>query len=73
VIEPADMQNTYNFWKVTDGDDNIDFNVSHHGDWVVLAACTNGKIGVDVTRRDVPKEDVDSFVNYFTDQVCLIN
>lgn len=28
----------------------VDVNVSHQGDWVVLSACENGKVGVDVMK-----------------------
>lgn len=59
--------------KVANGIDNVDFNVSHHGDWVVIAACSDGKIGVDVTKRQAPREDLDSFINCFADQVSRLS
>jgi phosphopantetheinyl transferase len=49
--------------------DNIDFNVSHHGEWVVIAACSYGKIGIDVTRNELPSERIDAFIECFADQV----
>ncbi|KAH8551250.1 4'-phosphopantetheinyl transferase superfamily [Umbelopsis sp. PMI_123] len=49
--------------------DNIDFNVSHHGEWVVIAACSNGKIGIDVTRNELPSERIDAFIECFADQL----
>ncbi|VDL85205.1 unnamed protein product [Schistocephalus solidus] len=32
----------------------FDFNVSHNGDYTVLAACTHGRVGVDVMRVELP-------------------
>lgn len=48
----------------------MDFNVSHHGDWVVLAACSNGKIGIDVTTRDIPSGSIQDFINCFSSQLA---
>ncbi|KAI9288539.1 4'-phosphopantetheinyl transferase superfamily [Umbelopsis sp. AD052] len=50
--------------------ENVDFNVSHHGEWVVIGLCSNGTIGVDVTRYETPHESVDAFVDCFADQLA---
>jgi phosphopantetheinyl transferase len=52
-----------------DVEENVDFNVSHHGEWVVIGLCSNGTIGVDVTRNELPQESVDTFIDCFADQV----
>ncbi|KAJ2961402.1 hypothetical protein NQZ79_g3411 [Umbelopsis isabellina] len=56
--------------KANEGFGDIDFNVSHHGDWVVLAACSNGKIGIDVTTRDIPSGSIQEFINCFSSQLA---
>ncbi len=49
-------------------DSDVDFNVSHSGDWVVLAFGRNRNIGVDVEKIK-PKMDVMSIASrYFTDE-----
>ncbi|KAG2177165.1 hypothetical protein INT43_007822 [Umbelopsis isabellina] len=53
-----------------EGFEDIDFNVSHHGDWVVLAACSQGKIGIDVTTRDIPSGSIQDFINCFNSQLA---
>ncbi|RIA90295.1 putative 4'-phosphopantetheinyl transferase SFP [Glomus cerebriforme] len=37
-----------------DSDSIINFNISHHGDWVVLVASENSSIGVDVMKVELP-------------------
>jgi len=39
-------------YVATDG--NFNFNVTHHGDWVVAASDANALVGVDVMRYDEP-------------------
>ncbi|PKY37524.1 putative 4'-phosphopantetheinyl transferase SFP [Rhizophagus irregularis] len=40
--------------KMKDSDPIINFNISHHGDWVVLVASENSLIGVDVMKVELP-------------------
>ncbi|CAG8434786.1 11744_t:CDS:2 [Ambispora gerdemannii] len=58
-------------------DPKIDFNISHHGDWVVLVSIENfienrkqnlNVIGVDVMKIEVPNEPISQFFEIFRDQ-----
>jgi phosphopantetheinyl transferase len=57
--------------KAKEGTKDIDFNLSHHGDWVVIAACSNGEIGIDVTTRNIPSGSIQEFIDCFTFQVDI--
>ncbi|CAG8487345.1 232_t:CDS:2, partial [Paraglomus brasilianum] len=46
-----------------------DFNVSHHGDWVVLVASENCRVGVDVMKIEEPYgENIETFLESLQDQ-----
>ena len=36
-------------------DDAYSFNVSHHGNWVILGAAHTKAIGIDITRHEQPR------------------
>lgn len=40
------------------GQENFSFNVSHHGDYAVLAATKDGLVGVDVMKYEVSRYKV---------------
>jgi 4'-phosphopantetheinyl transferase len=42
-----------------------DFNVSHHGEWVVIGISASNRIGIDVTKLD-PKIPLDAFDSVFS-------
>jgi len=44
-----------------DADTDWDYNISHHGSLVVLAAEKGSSVGVDVMRFSAPRSDVDEF------------
>jgi 4'-phosphopantetheinyl transferase len=44
-----------------------DFNVSHHGEWVVMGISTSNRIGIDVTKLD-PNIPLDAFDSVFSQQ-----
>ncbi|RIB15987.1 putative 4'-phosphopantetheinyl transferase SFP [Gigaspora rosea] len=47
----------------------INFNISHHGDWVVLVAAENCRIGIDVMKVEYPKrQTVQEFFETLRDQ-----
>ncbi|CAG8532335.1 18094_t:CDS:2 [Gigaspora margarita] len=47
----------------------INFNISHHGDWVVLVAAENCRIGIDVMKVEYPKKQtVQEFFETLRDQ-----
>jgi phosphopantetheinyl transferase len=56
----------------------VSFNISHHGDWVILAGDTSlestVRLGVDVMdfQEQVPGESFDTFSACFLDQVRVI-
>ncbi|CAJ0748757.1 4334_t:CDS:2, partial [Entrophospora sp. SA101] len=47
-----------------------DFNISHHGDWVVLVAGENCRIGIDLMKIEQPNAgyNVKKFITTFKDQ-----
>jgi len=49
----------------------LNFNISHHGDWVVLASHPSALIGVDVMKiNDLPgNQPVNAFLSSFADQL----
>ncbi|CAG8444391.1 2282_t:CDS:2 [Cetraspora pellucida] len=47
----------------------INFNISHHGDWVVLVAAENCRVGIDVMKVECPKnQTVQEFFETLKDQ-----
>ncbi|KAI8998176.1 4'-phosphopantetheinyl transferase superfamily [Gaertneriomyces semiglobifer] len=49
------------------------FNISHHGDWVVVVAANVSALGVDVSRAELPANETvaqffDMFKSYFTEK-----
>ncbi|CAG8607463.1 3652_t:CDS:2, partial [Scutellospora calospora] len=55
--------------KPESNDPIINFNISHHGDWVVLVAAENCKIGIDVMKVEYPKrQTVEEFFETLKDQ-----
>ncbi|KAK9709323.1 hypothetical protein K7432_009101 [Basidiobolus ranarum] len=45
----------------------VDFNISHHGEWVVFIAAVDYAVGVDVVEVKPPKESLDQFFEAFED------
>lgn len=54
---------------------NFNFNLSHHGEWVILGSEPQGIIGVDVMNIEVPHRKTDKDVHEFFDQMvgCFTN
>ncbi|CAG8528504.1 8495_t:CDS:2 [Paraglomus occultum] len=48
----------------------VDFNVSHHGDWVVLVASENCRVGIDVMKIEEPyNENIETFLESLREQL----
>ncbi|KAJ9051034.1 hypothetical protein DSO57_1008577 [Entomophthora muscae] len=48
----------------------VDFNISHHGDFVSLVVCSNGQVGIDVAKVEVPSSDetAEKFISWYKDE-----
>lgn len=49
---------------------SYDFNISHHGHWVILAATDQPghRVGVDIVTMDTPSSSVTEFIECFHPQ-----
>ncbi|ORX85622.1 4'-phosphopantetheinyl transferase [Basidiobolus meristosporus CBS 931.73] len=45
----------------------VDFNISHHGDWVVFVAAVDYAVGVDVVQVKPPSEPLEKYFEAFTE------
>ena len=45
--------------------DNLDFNISHSGDYIITAIAENSKVGIDIEKHR--KLNIDLFKKYFDD------
>ena len=49
-------------------DHQVPFNISHHGDWVVVVGCKDGEIGVDILEIEYHERTYyDAFKDCFTE------
>ncbi|KAJ3409816.1 hypothetical protein HDV05_004258 [Chytridiales sp. JEL 0842] len=50
------------------GPHSIQFNLSHHGDWVVAVGCRGHRIGLDVSKVELHLQNVDEYLECFDTQ-----